>query len=185
MLSTEFGTKHFWRGFQVGCYTCHRGPSGGDNGNPNRAPVVSDGALSTTNATPAAVQLEASDADGDVLALRIVSQPVHGTVGLAGTQATYYPDRGFMGADTFTFAAWDGSTDSNLGTISVQVAAPPTPCEGDCNRSQTVTVDELLAVVTAALDAPPTPTCEASGIGPEVSVVMILAAVNNAHAGCP
>ena len=28
LLNTEFGTKYFWRGFQVGCYTCHQGERG-------------------------------------------------------------------------------------------------------------------------------------------------------------
>ena len=44
------------------------------------------------------------------------------TVGLTGTTATYYPDRGYAGTDTFTFAAWDGETDSNLGTATVTVS---------------------------------------------------------------
>ena len=26
-LSTQFGTKHFWRGFKIGCYNCHNGPT--------------------------------------------------------------------------------------------------------------------------------------------------------------
>ncbi len=27
-LNTNFGTKHFWRGFEVGCWNCHNGPNG-------------------------------------------------------------------------------------------------------------------------------------------------------------
>lgn len=37
------------------------------------------------------IPLVASDADGDALTLRVVAQPVHGTVGLVGTTATYFP----------------------------------------------------------------------------------------------
>ena len=125
-LSTEFGTKVFWRGFTIGCYTCHNGPSTEDR-NPNRAPVVQNLAASTPAGIPVAVALNATDPDGNALTLRIVSQPANGTVGLAGTTATYTPFAGFSGADPFTYAAWDGSTDSNLGTVTVQVgAAPPT-----------------------------------------------------------
>jgi len=42
-------------------------------------------------------------------------------VALDGTTATYFPFDGFSGVDTFTFAAWDGWTDSNLGTVTVTV----------------------------------------------------------------
>ncbi len=117
---TAFGSKRFWKGFQIGCYTCHRGP-GSEDANPNRPAVASNGAAATAVDTPVSIALAASDADRDALSLRIVSQPVHGTAGLQGTRATYFPDTAFSGADSFTFAAWDGSTDSNLATVSVQV----------------------------------------------------------------
>ncbi len=126
MLSTSFGARYFWRGFQVGCYACHQGP-GSETANPNQAPVVSNAAVSTGLNTPVIAPLRAADPDGDPLILRIVLQPAHGTVGLSGTVATYFPDAGFIGGDAFTFAAWDGSIDSNLGTITVSVnAAGPT-----------------------------------------------------------
>ena len=125
-VSTEdFGNRFFWRGFQVGCYTCHFGPGGGEGQNPNRPAVVSATSASTPQDTPVLIPLSASDADGDALTLRVVSQPNHGTAGLNGTTAEYLPDAGFTGSDTFTFAAWDGSTDSNLATVSVSVNAAP------------------------------------------------------------
>ena len=133
VLSTEnFGTQNFWRGFQITCYTCHFGPNGSDR-NPNHAPTVRDAAVSTADGTPIPVALFASDRDGDTLTLRIVSQPANGTAGLSGSTATYYPDAGFTGADSFTFAASDGYTDSNLGTVSVAVgggggSCPPLQC---------------------------------------------------------
>jgi PKD repeat protein len=73
------------------------------------------------------VTLAATDADGNALTFRIVSQPANGTVSLSGRTATYYPFAGFSGTDTFTYAAWDGSIDSNLATVTVAVASPP-PC---------------------------------------------------------
>ena len=123
-LSTEFGTKVFWRGFQIGCYTCHNGPSSSEP-NPNRAPVVVNLSASTSAGAPVAIALQATDADGNPLTLRIVSQPANGTVGLSGTTATYHPSAGFSGSDPFTYAAWDGMTDSNLGTVTVSVSGPP------------------------------------------------------------
>jgi hypothetical protein len=115
-----FGGKLFWRGFQIGCYTCHLGPGNGD-GNPNRPAVVTNASVSTALDIPVSVSLQATDPNGNPLVLRIVSQPANGAVGLNGRVATYFPFAGFTGGDSFTFAAWDGSTDSNLGTVSVTV----------------------------------------------------------------
>ncbi|MBY0277770.1 hypothetical protein K2Z84_20745 [Candidatus Binatia bacterium] len=125
----ELGTKTIWRGFQIGCYGCHRGAQSDDR-NPNRAAVVSD-ATGTSNGAPVQIALAASDADGNPLTLRIVAQPAHGTTGLAGTIATYYPEPGYAGSDQFTFAAWDGSTDSNLGTVRLSVTGTPPPSGPD------------------------------------------------------
>ena len=114
----SLGQQEIWRGFRIGCYNCHDGPND-DDPNPNRPAVVADDSLTVSSGQPAAITLAASDPDRDALALRIVSQPHYGTVGLVGTVATYYPFNGQGGDDTFTFAAWDGQTDSNLGTIAV------------------------------------------------------------------
>lgn len=121
-ISTEFGTKTFWRGFQIGCYTCHDGPSS-EHATPNRAPFATSASASTNAATPVSLTLQASDPDFNPLVLRVVSRPANGRAGISGTTATYIPDSGFTGTDTFTFAAWDGSTDSNLATVSIAVAA--------------------------------------------------------------
>jgi hypothetical protein len=71
--------------------------------------------------------VRAVDADSNPLTLRIVSRPAHGRAGIAGTNATYIPDAGFSGIDTFTFAAWDGWVDSNVATVTVSVATAPQP----------------------------------------------------------
>ncbi len=117
---SAFGTKNFWQGFQIGCYNCHEGPSDDDR-NDNRAPVAHDVAASTDQDVAVEIALSATDADSDSLSLRIVSQPTNGTVGLSGSVATYYPFPGFSGSDSFTFAAWDGSTNSNLGNGAIVV----------------------------------------------------------------
>ncbi|MFT7463733.1 MAG: hypothetical protein ACI9EF_002080 [Pseudohongiellaceae bacterium] len=67
------------------------------------------------------ITLVANDPNGQSLELRVVKQPQHGTVGLAGTLATYRPQAGYIGPDAFTFAAFDGTEDSNLATVSLQV----------------------------------------------------------------
>jgi len=117
---SAFGTKFFWQGFQIGCYNCHEGPNDDDRNN-NRPPVANDVAGSTDQDVPVEIPLSVSDADGNTLSLRIVSQPSYGTVGLSGSVATYFPFPGFSGTDSFTYAAWDGSTNSNLGNGTIVV----------------------------------------------------------------
>ncbi len=133
VVQTSFGTKTFWRGFQIGCYTCHNGP-GSESRNSNSAPVTKDLTASTSAGTPVKIALSATDADGNSLQLRVVTQPAHGTVGVSGTQATYFPEAGFSGKSTFTYAAWDGSTDSNLSTVTVTVGSAA-PCTVSCSAT--------------------------------------------------
>ncbi|MFO1498519.1 MAG: PKD domain-containing protein [Verrucomicrobiota bacterium] len=124
-----FGRKSFWRGAQIGCYTCHRGPSN-DNRTSNRAPVVNNATASTAANVPVTVPLRGTDADNDAFTFRIVTQPKHGTVALGdppSASSVYRPDPNYTGSDTFTFAAWDGSIDSNLGVVTVNVT--PGPCQ--------------------------------------------------------
>lgn len=119
--------RGFFKGQQVGCYTCHLGP-GNDDTNPNRAPVATNLSVAAQQNTPVSMTLAATDADGNALTYRIVSQPANGTVGLSGTTATYYPFDAVARTDRFTYAAWDGSTDSNLATVAVTViGAAPSP----------------------------------------------------------
>jgi Big-like domain-containing protein len=180
----ELGSKDFWRGFEVGCYTCHLGPGNSDP-NFNRPPTAGDAAAATAQDTPVVVPLSATDPDGNALTLRVVSQPSHGTAGLVGTTAQYFPDMGFTGADAFTFAARDGSTDSNLGTVSLTVSAL-TGCVGDCNGSGMVTIDELVTGVDMALNDLPSSHCpafDANGDG-RIRVEELVMAVNAALGGC-
>ena len=115
---SAFGTKHFWKGYQIGCYTCHNGP-GDDDRNPNHPPQVADASASTWLGTGVTLSVQATDSDGDALTLRVVGQPAHGRAGIDGTTLTYVPDPFFIGQDTLTVAAWDGQADSNLGTVTV------------------------------------------------------------------
>lgn len=118
-----FGSHFFWRGYQIGCYTCHGGPGGGGNlGVPATVGHVSASAVS---GVPVAIPLSATDPNGLALTLRVVTQPAHGTLGMSNRTALYFPDANYTGPDSFTYAAWNGSADSNLGTGQVTVNAGP------------------------------------------------------------
>lgn len=118
--NTRYGNKVFWRGFRIGCYTCHNGPNS-DDPSSNHAPTVVDGSITTAFGSNASLTLVAGDVDGNPLTLRIVSQPAHGTVALVNRLATYIPEVGFSGDEEFTFAASDTKSDSNLGRVQVHV----------------------------------------------------------------
>ncbi len=120
-------TVQLFRGAQIGCYTCHNGP-GGQDVNTSPAPTVSNVSASTAIGQAVTFTLPAS---GATLALSIIAQPANGSVGLAGNAATFFPAPGFAGTATFTFAAYDGAKNSNLGTATVTVGSladtiPPT-----------------------------------------------------------
>jgi len=119
-VSTEFGNKSWWRGSQVGCYSCHNGPSS-ESGSHNALPVVSGATLHTSNGAAVTGTITASDPDGGQVTLRVVDKPLHGSAGFAGRVVTYTPDPGYVGSDSFTITARDGTADSNLATVLVEV----------------------------------------------------------------
>jgi hypothetical protein len=127
-------SAQFWHGFQVSCYACHGGPNGTDGGNANPFPTVSNLLASTTAGVPVPITLIGSAFNGGPVSFRVVSQPAHGTVALSGNTATYFPDPVFVGSDSFTYAAWDGSANSMLGTVAL------TTTSGQCLLGASVLV---------------------------------------------
>lgn len=120
VLNTHFGTKVMWKGFQVSCYACHNGPDDEDP-SPNHWPVVANATMNGPAGSDLSGALTVSDADSNPLELRVVSQPAHGTAWLVSTTAWYRAEPGYAGPDQFTYAAWDGYANSNLGTVTVSV----------------------------------------------------------------
>jgi hypothetical protein len=84
-------------------------------------PVALDKSVSMNENSKKKITLEASDADGDPLSYSIVSDPDHGN--LTGTLPVlfYEPGKGYTGYDSFRFMVSDGSSDSNIATISIAV----------------------------------------------------------------
>jgi len=135
-ISTEFGTQTFWRGFVIGCYTCHNGPAS-ESVNPNHPPIVSNTTATVAAGTTVAIPLSASDQDGQSLTLRVVSPASEGTAWINGDEAHYRAPTGFDGTDSFTFAARDGMTDSNLGKVTITVIQ--TSCTLECTATAPTT----------------------------------------------
>jgi ferredoxin/PKD repeat protein len=112
---------NLFRGALIGCYTCHNGPNS-DSINNSTPPSVNVVAGSTPDNTPLNLPVTVTPATAT---LRIISQPASGSLGVSNNVLTYFPDAGFVGSATFTYAAWDGSKNSTLATGTVSVAQGP------------------------------------------------------------
>lgn len=91
--------------------------------NLNRAPTADSFTVTTNEDTPKAITLSGADEDGEAITFTVTNNPSHGT--LSGTDAnlTYTPNANFNGADSFSYAANDGSVNSAPATVSIGVSA--------------------------------------------------------------
>ncbi|MEK6780591.1 MAG: Ig-like domain-containing protein [Bacteroidota bacterium] len=91
------------------------------------APVAVSQNVTTDEDVPKNILLTATDADGDPLTYSVLTQPTNGILTGTGTNLMYTPALNFYGFDSFSFNANDGSTDSNLATISIEVISVNDP----------------------------------------------------------
>lgn len=119
---------------------------------PNGAPTVNPDVVSTPGAAVAiAVLANDTDPDGDPLTLIGVSQPANGTAAIgAGGVVIYTPNGGFVGTDTFTYAAGDGSGGIGMATVTVIVGPPqnPGPNGAPVANPDTITTTPGVSVTT-------------------------------------
>jgi VCBS repeat-containing protein len=87
----------------------------------NDTPVANAQSFGTDKDTAVPVTLSGSDVDGDSLAFTVLSGPVHGTLSGSGANRTYTPDPGYLGPDSFSYVANDGTLDSAAATVSLNV----------------------------------------------------------------
>ena len=90
----------------------------------NSPPVAINQAVTTSKNIAKDITLTASDPNNDPLNYSIVTQPAHGTLTGTAPNLNYNPDTDYVGADSFTFKANDGTTDSNTATVSITVDDP-------------------------------------------------------------
>ena len=82
------GQRHFWQGFQIGCYNCHLTPLS-STGNTNPPASAADLEMNTVSATPASVQLQAVSSRGRALSYRLIDRPAHGMSLALGVSETW------------------------------------------------------------------------------------------------
>ena len=87
----------------------------------NDSPVANDQSITLDEDTLASVSLTANDQDNDPLTYTIVNQPTNGTAVLTANTIDYTPIGDYSGLDSFTFTVNDGTIDSNLATVSIDV----------------------------------------------------------------
>jgi hypothetical protein len=90
----------------------------------NSPPVANNQAVTTNKNIAKAITLTASDPNNDPLNYSIVTQPAHGTLTGTAPNLNYNPDTDYVGDDSFTFKANDGTADSNTATVSITVDDP-------------------------------------------------------------
>ena len=95
------------------------------------------------------IVLSANDAEQNSLTYAVLSIPSHGSLSGAAPNLLYTPSTGFTGSDNFTFMVNDGTTDSNIATVSIivgVVTSSPPPIETIVNifpnpTSQVATIE--------------------------------------------
>lgn len=87
----------------------------------NDAPVCSALVLGTAEDTSATVTPSCSDLDNDALTYEIASQGTKGTASITPQGLRYVPAPNLNGADSFTYAARDGSALSAAATVEVTI----------------------------------------------------------------
>ncbi|GEM_PF-2591862 len=112
-------------------YTISDGKGGTDSAtvsvtvtNVNDAPIAnSDQKTVAQNSSGTVIDVLAndSDLDGDSLILESVVQPVHGTASIADNKASYTPETGYSGEDSFEYTVSDGNGGSATTTVDLFV----------------------------------------------------------------
>lgn len=109
---------------------------------PNTPPTATGSTWRTFSDASVAATLRATDAEQCQLTFVIVTSPAHGSLGTtmgahpckAATSTVpnvdtatvrYQPNPGFVGTDSFTFQAFDGTATSNVGTVMITVKLLP------------------------------------------------------------
>ncbi|WP_461205987.1 Ig-like domain-containing protein [Clostridium sp. DL1XJH146] len=88
----------------------------------NTAPIASDGILTTDEDTEKEGNLVGRDVDGESLTYSKITDPSHGSVSVTGEgNYIYTPDADYNGTDSFTYSISDGTLDSNVAMVNINV----------------------------------------------------------------
>lgn len=117
-------------------------------------PVANNDSAVTTNQKAVVINVLKNDTDPGGKPLTVdpaaLTQPAHGGVMLNPDQTiTYIPLTSFVGTDTFTYRATNGTNDSNVATVSVEVdAGDPPPVAYDDYAHTTINIAVDIPILT-------------------------------------
>ena len=94
----------------------------------NAAPVANPQSVVAAQGQSTPIKLTGDDANGDILAFNIITQPQHGTITGIAPDLVYQSEASYTGVDSFIFVVSDGFVESAPAkvTITVQSAGPTT-----------------------------------------------------------
>ncbi len=113
----------------------------------NSIPQAESQSLSINFETALGITLVATDPDNDPLSYVLASQPRLGILSGTAPQLTYIPFAEASGSDSFTFLVNDGTTNSAIGTVSIEIL-PQTPD----NQSPTANGQALATAIAQPLN---------------------------------
>ncbi len=118
---------------------------------PNQPPVAHDQSVTTGEDTVTAIILNATDADGDVLAYQVMTQPQQGVLTGTAPNLIYTPNADYHGTDGFTFRVNDGLSDSLEAVVEITIASINDAPQAS-NLLLTVTENTPIEVILAGTD---------------------------------
>jgi uncharacterized protein (TIGR03437 family) len=89
----------------------------------NGAPTANDANVTTSEDTPKAITLSATDPNSDPITYTVMSQPAKGDLSGTAPNLMYTPDSNATGSDSFSFRAADGKGGSDTATVNVTISA--------------------------------------------------------------
>jgi hypothetical protein len=87
----------------------------------NRAPVANHKSVTVLTNKTTSITLAGSDADLNPLSFRVVTSPSNGTLTGTPPNLIYKPNQGYKGVDSFTYVANDGTVDSAVAGVVINV----------------------------------------------------------------
>ena len=88
----------------------------------NDAPVAQNLSLRLDEDSSSTLTLNVSDVENDTLLSKVLAGPLHGSLSTnSDGSLRYTPNANYFGPDSFTYLTNDGSVDSNVATVSIEV----------------------------------------------------------------
>src|SRR5512145_498362 len=119
----------------------------------NDPPVANNQAITVNKNTQQTITLTATDSNNDSLTYTVLTLPAHGTLTGSKPNLHYSPDMNYVGTDSFTFKANDGTTDSNTATVSITVQGPANDPPVANNQAITVNKNTQQTITLTATDS--------------------------------